>query len=63
MPGIVETDKLILAAIFAHWDKNEELCLACNALWRLYSTSERREIRHNYEGEKENSEFSPEKKD
>lgn len=39
--------------IYLHWDRNEELCILCEAYWKSLTTSQRREIRHNYDYEKD----------
>ena len=44
----------VLVEIIAHWDKKEELCKNCEPYWAALTTSQRREVRHDYE--KENDE-------
>lgn len=36
-----------------HWDKKEDLCNICSINWAALTTSQRREIKHNYDFERQ----------
>lgn len=42
-----------LAKITQHWDRKEELCVLCKPWWDAQTLATRKEIKHNYEFEKD----------
>ena len=51
--SMYELSKQRLLEIIKHWDQKEPICDVCEQDWRRLTTSQRREIRHDWEAEQD----------
>lgn len=50
---MVFVTKARIDEIYEHWDKKEKLCKVCSLALETMTTSERKELHHNYQQEKD----------